>query len=1013
MGIRLKTIISISSLFIALSIGCSQNTSLPPQSSENIFSDRGLGLTPEILVVQLFVPPLLESSVTPGNVSAILKEQADFEQELMRISRQIKVIYRYHYTINGMALALPGHLVAEVHKLVDAKTIETAHPFEKPKFSTRPLKDSPATDKITSVSFIGAHKLHEKGITGEGVSVGIIDTGIDYTHSMLGGSGKVSDYKQINPDLPTHLFPNHKVVGGIDLAGSRFTGKWGVYDELIPQPDSNPIDEAGHGTHVAGTVAGTGDGVHTYSGVAPDAKLHAIKVFGKDGGTFDAIVIAGFEYAMDPNGDFDTSDRLDVLNLSLGGGYGPKQILYSKAISNLSKSGMMVVASAGNSGPIQNIVGAPGTAEQALSVAASIDGREINWRFPTVQFDLPSGKELIAEFAEGNISIPLSEYSSLKGKLVDIGKAEKDLSQEQKDQLRGHVALIERGLVTFVDKLQRAKDAGAIGVIVYNNDDSPPIAMGSADENTKPIELAAVMISKKAGQEIAQALKDGDVIVDFKNDDLVDKPELIDTITEFSSRGPRTDDYGFKPEITAPGQQILSAKVGSGKEGALNNGTSMAAPHIAGGVALLKQIHPTLSPQEIKSLLMNTSHLLSTNGQIYSYSSQGAGRVQVDKAIEADFVSTSSLSFELVEVPMTKPALKTLKLKNISSEFITVELGFSGKELSLALPKNISLNPGEEKDIPIALVVNPGEFNREHPTHELNGTITLQSSKSTLTVPVMVFRSQRSKISLHEQSISDSKAQFKFKNESEFPGTALLFNLIETDEKKIVLPGDEWKSSSCDLQSTGYRMYSAEEKLHIQFAFQVHDIKTHIKHCDFSVLIDGDQDGNPDQELIAISSQSVYGFQEDELYAVILDYKKAQEIRKEYEIAALLGETEEPDFKPAAIASGEIGFFKDSGLIMIDFPLDPLQVDGQKLQVKMAAINNLGEAIERDDYLGSDEEAWRSLNVDPSQLGLFGAYDLKLEALEEKSLSIEKGNEKQKLVIYSPSNQKELEAQGF
>src|SRR5690606_16447270 len=106
--------------------------------------------------------------------------------------------------------------------------------------------------------------------------------------------------------------------------------------------------------------------------------------------------------------------------------------------------------------------------------------------------------------------------------------------------------------------------------------------MGSNDENEKPIELPAVMISKQAGQEVVQALNSGDVIVDFKNDEMIDKPELIDTITDFSSHGPRTDDYGFKPEITAPGQQILSAKVGSGKEGTLNNGTSMAAPHVAG-----------------------------------------------------------------------------------------------------------------------------------------------------------------------------------------------------------------------------------------------------------------------------------------------------------------------------------------------------------------------------------------------------------------------------------------------
>lgn len=985
-----------------------------------------MGLSTELLMIQLFEPALLETDMSEEDLSAIELEQREFEYQLARISGEIKVLYRYRYTLNGFALVTPAHLIPEIKKLTEAKSIETASPFARPSSDMKSIMSGPGQDPVTSVTFIGAKALHAKGITGRGVSVGIIDTGIDYTHSMLGGSGDPEDYKSVDPNRSTPLFPNEKVVGGIDLAGTRFSGQSDIYDEKVPQPDLNPIDEAGHGTHVAGTVAGVGDGENTYDGVAPEAKLHAIKVFGKDGGTFDAIVIAGFEYAMDPNGDMRIDDRLDVVNLSLGGGFGTKKILYSKAIKNLVRSGMVVVAAAGNSGETQSVVGAPSTADDSISVAASVDGRELNWKFATVQFDLPDGDEIVAEFAEGPITKSIDEFSELKGKLVNIGLADQDLTEEQKAALSGNIALIKRGVVTFIDKLKRAQEAGALGAIVYNSEDGAPIPMGGEGDK---LSIPAVMVAKGVGEQVVQALKEGDVIVDFKNDDVIEKPELIDSITSFSSRGPRTDDYGFKPEISAPGKQILSASMATGTEGALSDGTSMAAPHVAGAVALLRQLHPSLHSGQIKSLLMTTARKLlqPESKSLYPYSAQGAGRIRMEKAAQAEFIATGSVALGLIEVPQKKALKSSIEIQNLSSRIQRIQLSFSGRELEARLPGSITLSPGEKKSVPLEITVKTGAFDRKSRTQELNGALSLRGEFTHLEVPVMAYRSHRSLIRASSLQISeetigkseDKRASLTLVNENQIAGTAMLFNLIGMDDRKVVTPGEEWRSDACDLQSVGYRWISKPTMAgvlpHLQFAFQVYEHRNHLKHCDFSVLVDSNKDGEPDQEIIGISDQSVYGFQGREFFAAVLDYKKAQKIRMDYEVASRRAEKVQLDFRPAILALGELHFSSDSGITVFEVPAGGIKTDeDSNFQAKIVSINNLGESVEMDDYLGDDKNSWRTLTTNRFQMGFWGMQDIHLEGHGEISTSFMKSQGANPLILYSPTNSKDLEMQtGF
>ncbi|RYZ68147.1 MAG: hypothetical protein EOP05_16785, partial [Proteobacteria bacterium] len=133
---------------------------------------------------------------------------------------------------------------------------------------------------------------------------------------------------------------------------------------------------------------------------------------------------------------------------------------------------------------------------------------------------------------------------------------------------------------------------------------SEPIAMGGG-EATFPI--PAIMIKKDLGAKLKAELTKGEVTIAFKTPDRIEKPELIDTITGFSSKGPRSIDAMLKPEISAPGSLIISAKMGGGTAGVEMSGTSMAAPHMAGVMALLKQAQPTLSSRELKSVAMSTA----------------------------------------------------------------------------------------------------------------------------------------------------------------------------------------------------------------------------------------------------------------------------------------------------------------------------------------------------------------------------------------------------------------------
>ncbi|MCD6401145.1 MAG: S8 family serine peptidase, partial [Anaerolineales bacterium] len=269
-----------------------------------------------------------------------------------------KVISEYQKVYNGLLIRVPLNKLDQIKALPNVKAIHRA-PLHHP-------------DLTTSVPLINADDVWTGyGYEGNGVTIAIIDTGIDYTHAALGGSGDPNDYATNDPDIiEAGTFPTVKVIGGYDFAGTDYDAD----SNPIPVPDDDPFDEYGHGTHVASIAAGIGVPGKIGKGVAPAASLYALKVFGKEGST--NLVMDALEWAVDPNGDGFVDDHVDVINMSLGSDYGPNDqddpSIY--ATNWASQIGVVVVASAGNAGNTPYTAGSPASADTAISVAASTTG---------------------------------------------------------------------------------------------------------------------------------------------------------------------------------------------------------------------------------------------------------------------------------------------------------------------------------------------------------------------------------------------------------------------------------------------------------------------------------------------------------------------------------------------------------------------------------------------------------------------------------------------------------------
>jgi subtilisin family serine protease len=515
--------------------------------------------------------------------------------------------------------------------------------------------------------------------------IAIIDTGVDYTHQSLGGPGG---------------FPNTKVVGGYDFAGDTFNPDNNNPSTWTPRPDPDPMDQTGHGSFVAGVAAGLGVPGRLGAGVAPGAAIYAYKITGPSGQFITPLVVQAIERAM--------ADGVDVINLSLGTNFGPGSDPAIVACENAAAAGIVVVAAAGNYGNLPYSVSSPAVAPSAIAVAASMDAGAGTLRV-TEPADLAQSYTVV----EGVLSRPLRSTGARSGTLVPLGRAcpGDPLPANPTDQ----IALIDRGVCSFRDKLLVAQAAGAIAVVMVNNVPGPPMRM---EGDPGGIAIPAVMVSQEDGERLRAALVEGRTV----SVTLAAQQEA-DRLWVESSRGPTLTSVTLKPDCAAPGYRIYSVLAGSGTGGVAASGTSAAAPHVAGAAALLRQLRPSWSAAEIKGVLMNTALPLSLeSGDPAPLVLQGAGRIRVDRAAASESVAlgdpgTSSLSFGFQAIEYPKQVSRTIRLRNRSGrpkQYVAEAqlLGPVEDRLRVTLLPSgpFTVSAGAEAQLTVSIYLNPTEL---------------------------------------------------------------------------------------------------------------------------------------------------------------------------------------------------------------------------------------------------------------------------------------------------------------
>ena len=632
-------------------------------------------------------------TLTPAvRVAAFRSQQRLVRAQQRTIVRQISApamrattLYRLSNGYNGIAVRTDASRLAALSRLPDVRGIVRLRPMHVMNNVTVPLIGAPQAWQGVA------------GDTGAGVTIAVLDTGLDYTHADFGGPGTVAAY---NAALATDTaapsagsFDSAKYVGGIDLAGDAYDASAGLPDDTagdanpadqIPHPDPNPLDCNDHGTHVAGSAAGygvlangdTGKGTD-YStlagltpdqyqakfrvgpGVAPSARIFSVKIFGCAEEATTDLIAKGIDRLIKQNLT-KSGPHIDVLNMSLGGGYtSPKDPIGVETNAAVKDAGIEVVSAAGNDGDVFDIIGTPGSALRGLAVAASDDSQDIEDALKVTSPGSIAGNlagEESVDFDWASMPAPVTGSLATAGDITVPPSATNDADgcDPITADLTGKIAYFSW---TDDDNTRRcgsavrtdnARDAGAIGAVFFDdeNEFAAPIA-GDAD-------IPAMLITKAAGAVInGELLANHPVTVSLDptlhNNMAGNHPETTDAMVDFSSRGIGAVG-NVKPDVAAPGQTVLSAGMGSGNEGLDFSGTSMASPHAAGVAALVRAAHPSWSAEQVKAAIMNTATQSvfarnadgSADHQLPEAPMRvGAGRVEADKA-----VATSSLAYD-------------------------------------------------------------------------------------------------------------------------------------------------------------------------------------------------------------------------------------------------------------------------------------------------------------------------------------------------------------------------------
>jgi len=614
----------------------------------------------------------------------------DYKQWLKANVPQAKVTGEFDISLNAVAVQLNGATLAQVAAAPQVKHAEYEGLYH-------PTVVDPDSALISAPQAWAAG-----GSKGDGVKIAIVDTGIDITHPCFSDAGYTAQTQ-----LGDHSFTNNKVIAAK------------VFNNKTPSQKYTAEALQDHGTHVAGTAAcnentpAPVNGVTTYnmSGVAPRALLGNYNVFPDNvGNARSEDIVNALEAAY--------ADGFDVANMSLGGNASGIQDLLTIAVDNLDQANMVVAVAAGNSGPGHFTIESPGSAARALTAGASTVGHFIGapvtvggntygaaaGGFATVSADLTAPLGVVSG---GGVNALSTACSALPA-----------------NSLTGMIALIARGTCTFSTKIRNAQAAGAVATLVSNNVLGPPIAMGQDGTPNQPT-IPAYMVTRSNGAVLATlngaSTTIGATLAYFQ--DATDN----DFMAGFSSQGPTDVDFRVKPDVVAPGVNVLSSIPHQFCETppcfAFFQGTSMATPHLAGSAAVVRGAHPTWPAWQIRSAVVNTADVgvlkSATKGSpVSDVNLIGSGRENLLSAVGASAgLDPVSVSFGAVPSGSGQTLRFDVTVTNLGGAAATfpVSVGAGGGGVAFSVsPSSVSLAPGAWTVVTVTMNAAKGAVPGDH-----------------------------------------------------------------------------------------------------------------------------------------------------------------------------------------------------------------------------------------------------------------------------------------------------------
>lgn len=666
---------------------------IPDADSQTLPEDENALKASDIVtvIVELEAAPLAEAATediekfaaSPAGLKLeqeLLDEQADVRAEIeartgktetASVNGASDLTYSYTTVLNGFSMKLPYGKLDEVRSLNGVKNVWVAEQYSLP-------EDLSADDYTISMSsstgMVGSTEANAMGYDGTGTIVAILDTGFMKAHEAF--SVMPTNTKYSKDDIAS-LLQSQTLASKVTDADSVYINEKAPYgyDYANGDTDAEAVGQA-HGVHVAGTVAGNNG--KDFFGVAPNAQLMIMKIFGDgSGSTSDDIILAGV----------DDSVKLgaDSINMSLGSpagftAYGDEDdseesgLTYYGVYTRAEKAGVNVLVAAGNETSSTNynahnnltyaeypdnaIVASPSTLEASLSVA-SVDNAK------TTSYYMLLGEEKLAynNAVNSASSTPYDILDTMDGKTLEyvmVPGLGEEADYEGLD-VTGKIAVVSRGTINFGAKAENAAKAGAVACIIYDNVNGAII-----NAALESFFIPTVTVTKIAGAKLAAAAEKK-VSFSKENYGLVDNP-IGGGVSSFSSKGPAPD-LTIKPEISAPGGGIRSSVLGANNAYEVYSGTSMATPHMAGEAALLRQYieknYPDVKGEAlgdlVNSLLMSTaSPSRELDGTYYPVRRQGAGVANIANAIESGaYLSVEGSKRPKAEVGSSKDGVYT------------------------------------------------------------------------------------------------------------------------------------------------------------------------------------------------------------------------------------------------------------------------------------------------------------------------------------------------------------------